>query len=232
MPVPFAPFPRSCGILGQAPSRFSEAGAAWQQAASTNVTWSDWCEAAGSFALSEGNEDSVLYDARKCIAEGSGEPKSETRLSVAHREVADVLNRRGVYEEALSHAKESTVLTPDNAWAYDSQTVALLGLRRFQEAINAGKQAIRLSDGKFGLMHFHLGSAYFETENWQFARQSFEKAAELMPKEDASAYNVALCLQRMKMFIDAAHWYEEVLKRNPGRTDRQELLNRIALLRQ
>jgi tetratricopeptide (TPR) repeat protein len=135
-----------------------------------------------------------------------------------------------VYEEALSHAKESTVLTPDDPWAYDTQTVALLGLRRFQEAINAGKQAVRLSDGKFGIMHFHLGAAYFETENWQFARQSYEKAAELMPQEDAAAYNVAACFQRLGLFIDAAHWYQEALKRNPERTDKQELLSRIATL--
>jgi len=80
-------------------------------------------------------------------------------------------------------------------------------------------------------MHFHLGGAYFEIENWQFAKQSFEKAAELLPKEDASAYNVALCYQRLGLFVDAAHWYEEVLKRNPARTDKQELLNRIATLR-
>jgi tetratricopeptide (TPR) repeat protein len=212
-------------------TRYNEAGAAWQQAASMRGgAWTDWCEAGGSFTLSGGNEDSVLSDARKCIAEGSGKPRSEARLSAAHRQVAVVLNIRGVYEEALSHAKESTVLTPDDPWAYDTQTVALLGLRRFQEAINAGKQAVRLSDGKFGIMHFHLGAAYFETENWQFARQSYEKAAELMPQEDAAAYNVAACFQRLGLFIDAAHWYQEALKRNPERTDKQELLSRIATL--
>lgn len=211
-------------------SRFNEAGPAWQRAASMNGTWTDWCEAAQSFALAGNSDDSVLNDARKCIAEGSGKPKSEARLSEAHREVADVLNERGVYDEALSQAKESTVLAPEAAWSYEAQGIALQGLRRFQEAINAEKQAIRLSDGKFGMMHFHLGGAYFETENWQFARQSYEKAAELMPQEDASAYNVALCLQRMGLYIDAAHWYQEVLKRNPGRTDKQELLNRIATL--
>src|SRR5439155_17647802 len=117
---------------------------------------------------------------------------------------------RGVYEEALSHAKEATTLNSENASAYDQQAVALLGLHRNQEAINASKQAIRLSDGKFGIMHFHLGSANFETENWQFARQSFEKAAELMPNSDASAYNVALCLRRQGLFLDAVHWYEEL----------------------
>jgi len=93
-------------------SRYSEAGAAWQQATSMNGTWSDWCEAAGSYALSGGKEDLVLYDARKCIADGSGKPKSETNLAEVHRLVANVLNDRGVYEEALSHAKESTVLSP------------------------------------------------------------------------------------------------------------------------
>jgi tetratricopeptide (TPR) repeat protein len=137
----------------------------------------------------------------------------------------------GVYEEALSQAKESTVLAPEDPWAYDSEAVALIGLRRFQEAINAAKQAVRLSDGKYGLMHFHLGYAYFEIENLEFARQSYEKAAELMPKEDASAYNVALCYQRLGFSLDAARWYEEALRRNPNRTDRQEVLNRIAALR-
>jgi tetratricopeptide (TPR) repeat protein len=80
-------------------------------------------------------------------------------------------------------------------------------------------------------MHFHLGSGYFETENWQFAQQSYEKAAELMPNSDAAAYNVALCLGRLGLYRDAAHWYEEALRRNPNRTDKQDLLDMISTLR-
>jgi tetratricopeptide (TPR) repeat protein len=132
----------------------------------------------------------------------------------------------------LSHAKEASAINSEYASAYNQQAVALLGLRRNQEAINAAKQAIRLSDGKYGIMHFHLGSAYFETENWPFARQSFEKAAELMPDSDAAAYNVALCLQRLSIYLDAAHWYEEALRRNPNRTDKQDILKLISKLRQ
>ncbi|MEO8597328.1 MAG: tetratricopeptide repeat-containing serine protease family protein [Candidatus Solibacter sp.] len=211
--------------------RFAEAGESWQKAAQFDDSWTDWCEAAGSFELASDKEDSTLFAGRKCIALGAGKPKSELQLSQAHRAVAAVLNGRGVFEESLSHAKEATVLGPDDAHAYDEQAVALLGLRRNQEAINAAKAAIRLSDGKYGLMHFHLGSAYFEAENWQFARQSFEKAAELRPSDDAAAYNVALCLQRMSVFLDAAHWYEEVLRRNPNHRDKQEILNRITVLR-
>jgi tetratricopeptide (TPR) repeat protein len=211
--------------------RFAEAGESWQKAAEFNTAWTDWCEAAGSFEAVSGKEDSTLFTARQCIALGAGKAKSEGRLSDAHRAVSRILNDRGVYEEALSHAKEATALNSENASAYDQQAVALLGLHRNQEAINAAKQAIRLSDGKYGIMHFHLGSAYFETENWQFARQSFEKAAELMPDSEPSAYNVALCFQRLGLFLDSAHWYEEVLRRNPNRTDKQELLDRISALR-
>jgi tetratricopeptide (TPR) repeat protein len=212
-------------------TRFAEAGEDWQRAAEFNIGWTNWCEAAGSFEMVPGREESVLFNARKCIDLGAGKPKSETRLSDAHREVAQILNDRGVYEEALSHAKEATTLNAENAFAYNQQALALLGLRRFQEAINAAKQAIRLSDGKYGIMHFNLGSAYFETENWQFAKQSYEKAAEFMPTSDASAYNVALCLQRLGLYLDSAHWYEEAMRRNPNRTDKQELLNRVGALR-
>jgi tetratricopeptide (TPR) repeat protein len=212
--------------------RFAEAGESWRKSAEFNIAWTDWCEAAGSFEMVSGKEDATLYTARQCIALGAGKQKSEARLSDAHRAVSSVLNGRGVYEEALSHAKEATALNSDNASAYDQQAVALLGLHRNQEAINAAKQAIRLSDGKYGIMHFHLGSAYFETENWQFARQSFEKAAELMPSSDPSAYNVALCLTKQSLFVDAAQWYEEALRRNPNRSDKQDILKRISILRQ
>jgi tetratricopeptide (TPR) repeat protein len=214
-----------------AAKRFAEAGESWQKSAEFKVYWTDWCEAAGSFELALGREDLVLFTARQCIALGAGKEKSEARLGYAHRMIAEVLNDRGVYEEALSHARESASLVSDYAFAYDQQAVALLGLHRNQEAINAAKQAIRLSDGKYWYMHFHLGGAYFETENWQFAEQSYEKAAELMPTDDASAYNVALCFRRLGLYLDSAHWYEEVLRRNPNRTDKQDILNSISILR-
>jgi tetratricopeptide (TPR) repeat protein len=214
-----------------AAKRFAEAGESWQKAAELNYVWRNWCDAAFSFELAPDKSDLVLNHARKCISLGTGKKNSETILSYAHGSIAEVLNDRGVYEEALSQAKEASTLNSEFAWAYEEQGVALLGLRRYQEAINVEKAAIRLSDGKFGIMHFHLGSAYFATENWPFAKQSFEKAAELMPTSDPAAYNVALCLQRQSLFLDATHWYEEVLRRNPNRADKQDIVNLISTLR-
>ena len=81
-------------------------------------------------------------------------------------------------------------------------------------------------------MHFTLASAYFESGNWRAAAQSYEKAAEMDPKDDAAPYNIALCYARLGYYRDAASWYEEVLRRNPNHKDRRDILNRIRLLRQ
>ena len=146
--------------------------------------------------------------------------------------IASTLNERGVYEEALSHAREATAINPENPFYQDTLAKAFLGLSRFQEAINASKQALRLSDGKYASMHFTLGTGYFRTENWQAAEQSFEKAAGLDPNDDAAAYNVAICMARLRLYHDAAACYEEVLRRNPNRQEKQDILKRIQTLRQ
>lgn len=209
---------------------FQSAGDAYATAAKLGGLYTNWCHAATMYSMVN-QSDSILSCARSCISDGTGKDKSEQTLAIAHRQIADVLNERGVYEEALSHAKEATVLNSSDPWAFSSMADALFGLRRFQETINAAKQAIRLCDGKYSSMHFRLGMAYFDTENWEFARQSFQKAAELNPKDPAAPYNVALCFQRLGLYIDAAHWYEEVLRRDPNRSDRDDLLNLIRILK-
>ena len=211
-------------------SKYREAGTAYQTAAELGGYYQYWCDAARSYKASS-DDDKVLFAARKCIEVGTGENESERALAVAHREIAEVLSDRGVYLEALSHAKEATALASDDAFAYDDLGIALKGLHRNQEALGAFQQAIRLSDGRYPWMQFEVGSAYFEMENWQFARESFQKAAELDSKDPASAYNVALCYAKQGYYMDAAKWYEEYLRRKPDASDRQDILNRIRMLR-
>ncbi len=55
------------------------------------------------------------------------------------------------------------------------------------------------------------------------ARAENFDAAQLNPKDSAAAYNVALSLQRLRFFRDAANWFEEVLRRNLSHPDRREL---------
>jgi tetratricopeptide (TPR) repeat protein len=213
-------------------NEYLEAGKSYIQAAtSAGGYWKDWCDAAKALMITPNEEDTAISCARRCLSDGSGKKDSEQELAYAHLAIADVLNTRGVFQEALSHASEASVLVPSFSWAYDTQARALLGLRRFQEAINASNQAIRLSDGKYANMHFNLGSAYYGVENWQFARQSFERVAQLDTKDTAAPYNVALCYRRLGFYYDAAKWYEEVLRRNPNHPEKQDILNQIQKLR-
>jgi tetratricopeptide (TPR) repeat protein len=211
-----------------AASEYKAAGEAYSQAA-TEIK-RDWCSAGGMYDLSS-DADSSLSAYRKCIDILTGTTGSETQLAEAHASIASTLNDRGVYSEALNHAKEATVLDPSYAFAFATEADALNHLQRFNEAINASKEALRLSDGKYSFMHFTLGTSYFHMENWQLAEQSFEKAANLDPKDDAAPYNVAICYARLGYYGDAAHWYEEVLRRNPQRADKDELRQRIQVLR-
>ena len=210
--------------------KFAEAERAYRKSADTGSDFHKWCLAAVSASFAH-DEDSVLSDGRKCIDTGAGKKDSEIALAQAHHEVAEVLNRRGVYSEALAHARESITLNPNEAASYDEMADALFGLRRFEEVVNAAQQAIRLSDGKYAWMHFRLGSAYFELQNWEFARQSFEKAAQLDPKLAPALYNVALCYVKLGYYKDAIKWYEEYLRRNPSTTDRAEVETTIAKLK-
>jgi tetratricopeptide (TPR) repeat protein len=208
---------------------FVEAGQAYTQAAVGGLK-SAWCDAEKSYSLTS-EDDSTLYCARECIEKETGVASSEPALARAHADIADILNKRGVYTEALNHAKEATSLDPSDGFYQSSLADALFGLHRNYEAVTAAKEAIRLTDGKWAFMHFRLGSAYFELQNWELARDSYLKAAELDKRDPASAYNVALCLQNLRYFTDAATWYEEYLRRKPDSTDRDEILGRIRTLR-
>lgn len=209
--------------------KYKEAGDAYYKAAAKGLI-KDSCYAATDYFIS-GADDASLSAARLCISDNTGKPNTDKMLSGAHWFIASVLNKRGVYGEALSHAKEASVLDPKDASNFDTVAQALIGLQRPHEAAEASDQAIRLSDGGVAQYHFTLGSAYFDMENWQLARQSYEKAAELNPKDPASAYNVALCLSKQQHFMDAAHWYEEYLRRNPDAKDKADILNRIQILK-
>ncbi|MGB8521979.1 MAG: tetratricopeptide repeat protein [Candidatus Acidiferrales bacterium] len=210
--------------------KLKEAAAAREAAARAGGGYTEWCMAAADSSVTP-DDDGTLSAARSCIDKGTGVAGSEKALAIAHEDIAEILNQRGVYLEALNHAREATALDNSRSFAYNAMGSALLGLHRPEEAVTSFQQAIRLSDGKYSFMHFNLGSAYFDLENWTFARDSFEKSAELNPKDAPSAYNVALCFIRMNYKLDAAKWYEEYLRRNPSASDAAQIRATIRRLR-
>jgi tetratricopeptide (TPR) repeat protein len=186
------------------------------------------CEAGVSYFYA-GKIDEALQTERRCI-ELASVKDATPQLATAHRLLSDMLESRGVYDEAGNHARQAITLAPENPAAHDNLARALVGQRRFTEAIASSKTAIRLSDGKFSWMHFTLGDAHFELKQWPEAVQAFTKAAELNPKDSSAAYNVAVSYYNSRYYSEALKWYREALQRNPNSTNKEEILRMIEQL--
>jgi tetratricopeptide (TPR) repeat protein len=186
------------------------AGDAWVQAAAAKGgTYDDLCKAAGSF-WTNATFDPALAAARACIELGATIKDSEEHVAAAHRTISQVLVERGVYDEAISHAKQSIAIGPGDGWAYHSLARALRLAGRHHEAIAAAKNALRVTDGKYAVMHVELGSAYFGSGNLPGAATAFRKAAEMEPGDA---------------------WWDHVLKRDPQYPDQADLLQAIQKIR-
>jgi S1-C subfamily serine protease/Tfp pilus assembly protein PilF len=205
-------------------------GEAYKNAAVTGGDWVMWCNATVAFARDGGDDDGVLYCGRKCLSLKGDDEYSKIGRAQAHQRIARVLNKRGVFEEALTHARAAKSLLPNDASTLTLESAALLGLNRGHEAIAAAKEAVRLSDGGDAEMHYYLGRAYYEQSRWSLAMQSFERAAELDPKHARAALGTASCLEQMGHAPEAARWYEEALRRNPAQKGREDILERIRRL--
>lgn len=68
---------------------------------------------------------SGAFESRCFDAPATDKKDSEKQLSLAHQYIATVLNDRGVYQDALTHAREAVALANSNAWAFHQQSLAL-----------------------------------------------------------------------------------------------------------
>lgn len=210
---------------------YGAAAEAWAFASDLAPSSEYLCNAGLNYWLSDQLDNALSYY-RRCVGVAALEEGTEERLGKAYSVLGAILLERGVYDQAVSYAKQSIELIPEDPWPYFYLSKSLNALGRNGEAATAAESAIRFSDGKFPDMHFALGTAHFDLQNWDRAARAFQKSAELSPDSWTAAYNLALCFQRQGFFKDAAKWFEEVLRRRPDHPDREELLKTIRRLRE
>jgi tetratricopeptide (TPR) repeat protein len=211
---------------------------AFQTAGTLTTDGISWCRAVlYEVELSKQFADDLLSDGKKCLTKEAVTPTRDIKdlngvLAAVNTDMANVLNTRGVYNEAMNYAREATKIAPEDPDGFDALGDAYYYGQRYNEAVSTEKEAIRLSDGKYAYMHFRLGAAYFELEQWKLAESSFETAFQEDPKSESAAYNIALCLLRQGFRLDAIQWYRRVLKINPNREDKEDILRKIEALSQ
>ena len=202
----------------------SGAADAYERAAATDKDYKyDYCYASTDRYFQEPTDsDAVLRDGRQCIdgslTEGRGFAKKnyENKLPHVYDAMAQVLEARGVHEQAYEYIKSSLATSPDDAFALFHESVILQSLERYTECISAAQAAIRVSDGKYPFMQEQLGECYFHTEDWTRAAASFRIAAEADSTDATSAFNLGLSLMRQGYTADAREWFRSALRRNPS----------------
>jgi tetratricopeptide (TPR) repeat protein len=212
----------------------ANAADAYEKAASSFTHYEyDYCYAATAVSnLPIKDPDRVLADGRKCVdssvkASTNDEHYFKQQLPIVYREMAEVLEQRGVFQQALEYVKESLNSVPDDASALDTEADIFYDLQRNSECIAAETAAIRASDGKYSWMQFRLGTCYFKTENWSQAATSFRLSADGDKTDAVSAYDLGLSLSRQGYESDALQWYREALRRNPDAETRAKILSAL-----
>jgi tetratricopeptide (TPR) repeat protein len=217
-------------MLEQEPSLGDAAAAYVQAATGATYLYRHYCSAARIYA-SVNRTDEALGAARQCLDRATKAQDGDSNAQFAHRILSVLLRGRGVIDQAIGHARDAIGIDATDGYAHAALGQALYEAQRYTEAETILRTAIRLTDGGEDFIHFALGLVLFKQEKWSEAQRSFERAAELDPRDDGAAYNVAISLARQSFFRDAAKWYEEALRRNPARSDATELRDRIRELR-
>jgi hypothetical protein len=209
------------------------AGAYEKAAAGSNYYGYDYCFAArANFLQPSTNEDGVLADGRKCVEASVRTTKENEKyfkptMPFVYRIMAGVLEGRGVYEPALEYIKESIAANPEDPFAFDTEAKIFADLGRNSECIAAALSAVRVSDGKYPWMNFHLGYCYFATADFSRAASAFRLAAEGDKNDAVSAFNLGLSLSRQGFEADANHWFREALGRKPDDELRAKILSAL-----
>ena len=213
---------------------YASAAVAYEKAAAGSSYYGyDYCFAArASFLQPSTNEDGVLGDGRKCVEASVQTTKENEKyfkptMPFVYRIMAGVLEGRGVYQPALEYIKESIAANPEDPFAFDTEAKIFADLERNSECIAAAQSAVRVSDGKYPWMNFHLGYCYFATGDFSRAASAFRLAAEGDKNDAVSAFNLGLSLSRQGFEADANHWFREALGRKPDDELRAKILSAL-----
>ncbi len=141
---------------------FATAAIAYESAAKASAYYLyDLCYAARSHYLQVPEDsDGVLRDGKECVeaAAKNTNKNLDTQFSnivpYVYNFMADILERRGVYETALEYTKEAIRAKPDYAYAMHNEATIYMHQDRYSECVAVEKEAIRISEGKFPECNF------------------------------------------------------------------------------
>ena len=153
----------------------------------------------------------------------------------AYYSLAESLFAAGQYREAEIEYRR--VLTFGIDPLTKAKTNNYLGLslykqKRIEQAIPKYKIAIELLNSHYSEAHNNLGTALMENKEYEAAEREFRLAIEQEQGFAEAYFNLAISLEHLQRFREAAEQYESYLKLNPGAEGTEKLLERIKWLKE
>ncbi len=139
----------------------------------------------------------------------------DPKRAEAHRELSDLLSRRGAAEEALRHGQEALRLRPGWSDAHNSIGVALQALARPQEAIDHFDRALRAEPGHASA-HVNLGNALLDKGDPDAAIGHYTQAVTLDPGNATAQLTLAMALEEDGRYAEALAAYRRAQELEPS----------------
>jgi adenylate cyclase len=135
--------------------------------------------------------------------------------SDAHISLGFVYAWRRQFDEAVAEGERAVELEPGSAGAWFSLGRTLDYACRHKEAIGMLKKAVRMNPFSPTYYFFHLGYAYFNSEEFDKAIAAYQKALQLSPTNMAAHQGLAACYGHLGRMEEARFHAQELLKFNP-----------------
>ena len=120
----------------------------------------------------------------------------DPRFTAAYLGIARVALDRGENKKAIRNLQQALSLKPDNLMAYGMLVKVLLSENRIEEAISASQEAQR-RDPTSPWTHYWAGQAHLQNENYEQARQCYEKSVTIAPEFRKSYHPLAIACRKL-----------------------------------
>ncbi|MGD0077610.1 MAG: tetratricopeptide repeat protein [Sedimentisphaerales bacterium] len=118
------------------------------------------------------------------------------------------------YVAALTFFQKAKEKNPQDANAWFQLGVCFDELGRWQEAIEADKQAIKIKPG-FAEAHCNLGNAYRELGRYRDAIESYKQAIRIKPDDALAHSNLGVAYGNLGRYQDEIESYKQAIRINP-----------------
>jgi tetratricopeptide (TPR) repeat protein len=164
--------------------------------------------------------------ARTLIVQTLGQSAHEG-VARYHSALAKYLTDEKLWEQALGEWNQVLVEAPQTAAAYFGRGLALYGLSRRDDALEAYRRAVSL-DGGSVLFRLRLAQGLWETDQYYQAMNEWRTVVALDPGNVEARLALAAGYLRMGQRSDAVREYVQILQLVPGQPEARK---RLSLLR-